>query len=376
MDVKLRSQAAALRTSATALRTAREQTPVKKRSKKAEEKHVEEMEALRSQEAQLTEEAVALDARVAAVEAYRSQHTSQWGSSLPQGILAEIISHVGWGKQAAVLRLVAAGWCSAHDLHCPAMKIRGWEWPDGAADTLRSMERVTTVVLKPGYRYGDVKGSMATCMPALQYLPSLTSLELGLEADFGRASITKADGLALGTLTGLKSLTLVRDLADALEGVDDDYVSGYETGWRSKMHEVAHYLQSYAKEDQWKWLSQLSQLTSLDLSRCNNLTAKTLTPLSQLTSLTSLELCDEIDGFADFENFKHYSLTLPAFKALGNVSSLTSLKLSRCAKLTDKGLEELARLPALTSLHLTACPKVTPKGLTALKTALPDLVVV
>jgi hypothetical protein len=50
--------------------------------------------------------------------------------------------------------------------------------------------------------------------------------------------------------------------------------------------------------------------------------------------------------------------------------------LCRCAKLTDKGLEELARLPALTSLHLTACPKVTAKGLTALKTALPDLVVV
>jgi hypothetical protein len=193
MDVKLRSQAAALRTAATALRSAREQNPVEKRSKKAEEKHVEDMEALRSQEAQLTEEAVALDARVAAVEAYRSQHTSQWGSSLPQDILVDVISHVGWGKQAAVLRLVAAGWCSAHDLHCPAMKIRGWAWPDGAADTLRCMERVSTVVvLKPGYSYGGAKGSMATCMPALQGLPSLTSLELGLE----RNSLTKADSLA------------------------------------------------------------------------------------------------------------------------------------------------------------------------------------
>jgi hypothetical protein len=190
--VKLRSQAAALRTAATALRSAREQNPVEKRSKKAEEKHVEDMEALRSQEAQLTEEAVALDARVAAVEAYRSQHTSQWGSSLPQDILVDVISHVGWGKQAAVLRLVAAGWCSAHDLHCPAMKIRGWAWPDGAADTLRCMERVSTVVvLKPGYSYG-AKGSMAMCLPALKGLPSLTSLELGLE----RNSLTKADSLA------------------------------------------------------------------------------------------------------------------------------------------------------------------------------------
>jgi hypothetical protein len=136
-------------------------------------------------------------------------------------------------------------------------------------------------------------------------------------------------------------------------------------------------LKKDAKEDRWKWLSQLSQLTSLDLSRCQNLTAMTLKPLSQLTALTSLELGDEIDSFGgEFQGFTHYSLSLPAFKALGNVSSLTSLKLSRCAKLTDKGLAELARLPALTSLHLTDCFRVTAKGLTALKTALPDLVVV
>ena len=144
-------------------------------------------------------------------------------------------------------------------------------------------------------------------------------------------------------------------------------------------------LKKDAKEDRWKWLSQLSQLTSLDLSRCQNLTAKTLKPLSQLTALTSLELGDEIDSFGgefddgefdDWEAYSHYSLSLRAFKALGNVSSLTSLKLSGCARLTDKGLAELARLPALTSMHLTACPRVTAKGLTALKTAVPDLVVV
>ena len=396
MDVKLRSQAAALRTAATALRSAREQNPVEKRSKKAEEKHVEDMEALRSQEAQLTEEAVALDARVAAVEAYRSQHTSQWGSSLPQDILVDVISHVGWGKQAAVLRLEVAGWCSAHDLHCPAMKIRGWAWPDGAADTLRCMERVSTVVvLKPGYSYG-AKGSMAMCLPALKGLPSLTSLELGLE----RNSLTKAGGLALGTLTGLTSLTLVRHMQS--EDFDEDFVYGggdmCDCGECGYPHEedVSFYLgeifarnrdvlKKDAKEDRWKWLSQLSQLTSLDLSRCQNLTAKTLKPLSQLTALTSLELGDEIDSFGgefddgefdDWEAYSHYSLSLRAFKALGNVSSLTSLKLSGCARLTDKGLAELARLPALTSLHLTDCFRVTAKGLTALKTAVPDLVVV
>ena len=311
------------------------------------------------------------------VQQYRAARSSKWGSELPYSLLGEVFSSVGWGgPECAAMRLVSAGWCSAHDLMCPKLRIRSWKsWPGWAAGTLKQLERVTTVDLSEvltAYR-GD---EMATRLPLLQSLPSLTSLELHLND-----MLSEVEAKALGGLTTLSSLTLVRNLEHNF-GVDEGlvYCSAVLQYLEDLTDEHVNQLRTYASKDHWaEALSPMTALTHLDLSKCQNVTANTLRPLSKLTALTSLELGDEIailGGVTILGSVTRYTINHEAMHALASVSSLTSLKLTWCGEVTDKGLAELGRLPALTSLHLTECSKVTAQAVQALQAAIPGLVVV
>jgi hypothetical protein len=332
-------------------------------------------------QAQLAAELADLDARVSAVEEYRAARSSKWGSELSYDVLGAVLQILGWGgPECKAVRLVSAGWCSAHDLMCPELHIRSWNWPDSAADTLKQLERVTAVSVS--YSSG-LRREMATCMPLLRNLPSLT----GVLLDFDDV-LSKVEAKALGGLTTLSSLTLVRDLEHQF-GYDDDFVYGFGFDGDLDEHEEAvdEYLQelfvehtkmlrSYARKDRWAAaLSPLTNLTHLDLSMCQNLTAETLLPLSKLTALTALELRDEVPIVGGEFDYYHYGIGSKAMTAVAAVSSLTSLELKECNRVTDKGLAKLARLPALTSLRLVRCDSVSAKVVKTLKAAIPSLVI-
>jgi len=386
--VKLRSAADALRTEMVAL--AAQQSA---RQTRAQKEAAGRQEQARSRQAQLPDEVARLEARIVTVQQYRAARSSKWGSELPYSLLGEVFNSVGWGgPECAAMRLVSVGWCSAHDLMCPKLRIRSWSnWPGWAAGTLKQLERVTTVDLS---KVRTTYYKMASSLPLLQNLPSLTSLELGLDDDF----LSEVEAKALGGLTTLSSLKLVRNLEHNF-GYSEHILNGEGCMWGADIcgrcggcqGEMANHheyiadltgqypndLRSYARKDHWtEALCPMTALTHLDLSECQNVTANTLRPLSKLPALTSLELRDEIELLrGDYDCF-HYSIDNEAMTAVASVSSLTSLKLEDCNDVTDKGLAELARLPALTSLHLTECYGVSKQAVEALQAAIPGLVVV
>jgi hypothetical protein len=107
-----------------------------------------------------------------------------------------------------------------------------------------------------------------------------------------------------------------------------------------------------------KWLrtlADLTALTSLDLSNCEEVSDAELDALAGLTALTSLNLtkCTQVsyDGFC----------------ALAGHTALTSLNLTRYAQFVDDGFCALAGLTALTSLNLEQCIKVSDNALHALR---------
>ena len=146
---KLRSAADALRSEMVAL--AAQQSA---RQTRAQKEAAGRQEQARIRQAQLPDEVARLEARIVTVEQYRAARSSKWGSELPYSLLGEVFNLVGWGgPKCAAMRLVSVGWCSAHDLMCPKLRIRSWNnWPGWAAGTLKQLERVTTVDLRKSRR--------------------------------------------------------------------------------------------------------------------------------------------------------------------------------------------------------------------------------
>jgi hypothetical protein len=110
-----------------------------------------------------------------------------------------------------------------------------------------------------------------------------------------------------------------------------------------------------------------SQLTSIDLSCCRNITDESVIEIakgcSQLTSI-NLSNCDNITDASIIEIAK-------------GCSQLTSIKLSWCRNITDASIIEIAKgCSQLTSIDLNGCYKITDTSLNVLKNeANPDIVV-
>jgi hypothetical protein len=101
-------------------------------------------------------------------------------------------------------------------------------------------------------------------------------------------------------------------------------------------------------------LKELPHLTSLDLGYCSQLTSEVLKSLAHLKHLTSLSL------------WGCYGITGKELKLLKKLNHLSILSLGRCG-ITDKGLKSLAPLTHLTSLNLGGCEQITDEGLKSLK---------
>jgi hypothetical protein len=67
-------------------------------------------------------------------------------------------------------------------------------------------------------------------------------------------------------------------------------------------------------------------------------------------------------------------MTDEGLRVLAQFTSLTSLNLYNCIKVTDKRVAALASLTALTSLNLYSCKNVTNEGARALQASSPALV--
>jgi hypothetical protein len=162
-------------------------------------------------------------------------------------------------------------------------------------------------------------------------------------------------------------------------------------------------------------LSKLAFLEDLDLSFCNQITDRGIRYISSLPRLRVLNLnwcysvgdagmedlckcetleiislwsCEEITdaGVISLSRLQQLKkLDLPEFAPITNLgvaglakntSSLTELRLSNLAELTDDGLTSLAICKTLRTLIVEECPKVTVTGIAALGLALPHCQIV
>jgi hypothetical protein len=124
--VRLHTAADALRTQLAAL--ALQQAPAAAQAEAAHP-HTQEAPAEEAQPEEMTDEmvqlhteAARLDAKADEVEAYRAARTSQWGCELPESLLGEVFSRLGW--RCGAVRQVCAGWYSAHDKLLPRLQFR------------------------------------------------------------------------------------------------------------------------------------------------------------------------------------------------------------------------------------------------------------
>jgi Leucine-rich repeat (LRR) protein len=111
-------------------------------------------------------------------------------------------------------------------------------------------------------------------------------------------------------------------------------------------------------------LASLSQLTTLDLAGCESLSdVSVLANLSQLTSL-KLSYCESLSDLSGLANLTQLTTldlagceSLSDVSVLANLSQLTSLKLSNCSSLSD--INALGELKQLTSLKLLYCESLS-----------------
>jgi hypothetical protein len=147
--------------------------------------------------------------------------------------------------------------------------------------------------------------------------PAVMSLEFKYKS--GETALTDQGMLAVSNLTSLTSL----NLTDCVKLTDESM----------------------------RAVSSLPALTTLNQNNCVKLTDESMRSVSSLPALTSLDLhwCDKVSD--------------EGMRAVRSCASLTSLNLSWCHKVTNVGLRELRGLTALTELNLNGCHNVTDVGL-------------
>jgi hypothetical protein len=150
-------------------------------------------------------------------------------------------------------------------------------------------------------------------------------------------------------LTPLRRLRLLQTLSVQGCNIDDDDVWSFSNATEL----VTLNLRSCANitDRGLQGLAALTKVRTLDLHGCRALTDQGLTALAKMQELDTLIL-------SDCEHVLH-------LEALTALTTLRVLKIDQCA-LTDQGLHSIGQLPALNSLSLTQCPEVTDAGLACL----------
>ena len=153
---------------------------------------------------------------------------------------------------------------------------------------------------------------------------------------------------------GVKTLSFKLSSMQSADGVNDD----------ATLKKALEQLTNLTSLDLTRWkrvtnegitaLAKLTGLVSLDLTHCPGITNEGVKALSPLTALTRLNLCS------------CFQLSDEGIRALASFTAMTDLKLSNCHGVSDDGVRALAPLTAMTSLDLSYCDKVTSGGVSAL----------
>ena len=106
-----------------------------------------------------------------------------------------------------------------------------------------------------------------------------------------------------------------------------------------------------------QFLSGLTKLEHLDLSMCGRITDRGMQFLPNLANLKRLDMrsCTSITN-------------LGAVETLSSLTSLTHLNVRECTSLSDLGVQSLSSLTTLTSLDLGECTSITDLGVRSLST--------
>jgi hypothetical protein len=257
------------------------------------------------------------------------------------------------------------------------------------------------------------EGYEQTCLPSftghlaeeLRSLPSLTSLQLRYHH-----AIRASDIRALGTLTGLTTLTIQGDQGVSLYALEYETIAPYDLAGGYQLQEAS---QPVA-------LGELTSLTSLHLTDCSTYIAEELgmeslqglqwgaPSLAKLTALTSLHLggvCWYLDNeqmeeisnltaltyihleciwFSDETDMRlwalasrlpglihlhlaegDYAVTNDGLRAIASLTRLTHLHLNNCDEVNE-GMLAIRSLTALTHLHMSRCFQLSNDGLRAI----------
>jgi hypothetical protein len=100
-----------------------------------------------------------------------------------------------------------------------------------------------------------------------------------------------------------------------------------------------------------RWVTKMTALTDLNLTKCTNITDSGVALLSSLTALTDLNLagCTVI--------------TDVGLESLSCLTSLTDLNLGSCCRISDAGLQCLSSLTGMRYLNLSSCSNISSDGL-------------
>ena len=323
----------------------------------------------------------------------------------------------GWGgcKVSATIRLVSPRWQAAHDAMVERLEL-GEDTTDEAVGILvRRFPALTTVEIHQHVQCERERGVTDVAMLHLSSLTALASLHL-----FGCVHIT-AEGLrAVNRLPALTTLELCRCLMvtnEALVAVSElpaltaldlnGCCRLTEEGLRAIRGKLPA-LTTLNLGDCTKLtdaalsaVSTFAALTHLNLSGCTKLTSEGLLSLNGMPSLASLNLvrcwnvtvaqplgtrltalnlahCENVTGIqallgganalTDLDLSHCCNITVDGLRALGGLTSITTLKLCACGgggSVTDAVVSSLVSLTALTSLDLGSCRKVTAHGMRA-----------
>ncbi len=209
------------------------------------------------------------------------------------------------------------------------------------------------VLLDRGVFKEELEGELVEVVISGKYRINIDShggvLELSMERIGSKSYLVKLNGVAyllIGKKYSQYDFDRIPDNFPSLQVLELDYP------WDSSK-----------SIDNISALSNLPNLTSLNLEYCKKLTELSLSNLPNLRNL-SLSACSKLTDISALSNLLNLASlnlsvchSLTDISALSNLVNLTSLDLSSCSSLTD--ISALSNLPNLTSLDLSSCSSLT-----------------